>query len=109
MLKNVNDPNDLQRLLIAMFSTSGTLAGLSLALVGIVNLKISNTKVESMADDMFLLSSLGFLVVCYFTFFTLRRLNSRRVLYWTNIIDAMFLASLTVLVFAGSIVVYQFL
>jgi hypothetical protein len=109
MLKNVKDPKDLQSLLVALFSTSGTLAGLSLALVGIVNLKISNTKVESLADDMFLLSSLGFLVVCYFTFFTLRRLNSRNVLRWTNMIDVVFLCALTLLVISGFVVVYEFL
>ncbi len=109
MLKNVKDPKDLQSLLLALLTTSGTLAGLSLALVGIVNLKVSNTKVETLADEMFLLSSLGFLAVCYFTFFTLRRLNSRRVRYWTNIIDVVFLGSLTVLVLAGFVVVYEFM
>jgi hypothetical protein len=54
MLKNINDPKDLQRLLLSLLSTSGTLAGLSMALVGIVNLKVANTKVETLADDMVL-------------------------------------------------------
>ena len=107
MLKNVKDPKDLQSLLLALLSTSGTLAGISLALVGIVNLKITSTKVETLADDMFLLSSLGFLSICYFTFFTLRRLNSRRVQYWTNVIDFVFLCSLTLLVISGFVVVYS--
>lgn len=109
MLKNVKDPKDLQSLLLALLSTSGTLAGISLALVGIVNLKITSTKVETLADDMFLLSSLGFLFVCYFTFFTLRRLSSKRVHYWTNVIDVVFLCSLTLLVISGFVVVYSFL
>jgi nitrate reductase gamma subunit len=106
MLKNAKDPQDLQALLLALLSTSGTLAGLSLALVGIVNIKVSSTKVETLADDMFLLASLGFLVVCYFTFFTLRRLNAKSVQLWTNIIDVVFLCSLTLLVVAGFVVVY---
>jgi len=109
MLKNVKDHKDLQSLLVALLSTSGTLAGISLALVGIVNLKVSNTRIGTIADDLFLLSSMGFLVVCYFTFFVLRRLNSKRVQYWTGIIDAIFLFSLTLLVMSGFVVVYEFL
>lgn len=109
MLKNIKDPKDLQSLLLALLSTSGTLAGISLALVGIVSLKVSNARVETIADDMFLLSSLGFMAVCYLTFFTLRRLNSKRVQYWTNVIDVVFLCSLTLLVTSGFVVVYSFL
>ena len=109
MLKNVKDPKDLQSLLLALLSTSGTLAGLSLALVGIVNLKISNTKVESIADDMFLFASLGFIIVCYSTFFTLRRLNSQNVEILTNFIDFVFFCSLTLLVISGFVVVYSFM
>ncbi len=108
MLKNVNDPTDLLHLLVSLLSTSGTLAGLSLALVGIVNLKVGNTKVETLADDMFLFASLGFLVVCYLIFFTLRRVQSQRIRYWTNLIDMVFLFSLTLLVTAGFVVVYAF-
>ena len=79
-----------------------------MALVGIVNLKAGNTKVETLADDMFLFASLGFLVVCYLIFFTLRRVQSQRIRYWTNVIDVVFLFSLTLLVTAGFVVVYAF-
>lgn len=109
MLKNVSDPKDLQQLLLSLLSTSGTLAGLSMALVGIINIKIANTKAETLADDMFLFSSLGFLVVCYLIFFTLRRIQSKQIHYWTNFIDSLFLFSLTLLVMAGFVVVYAFL
>jgi nitrate reductase gamma subunit len=108
MLKNVKDHKDLQQLLVSLLSTSGTLAGISLALVGIVNFKVASTKVETLADDMFLFSSLGFLIVCYLIFFTLRRLQSKKVQYWTNAIDAVFLFSMTLLVTAGFVVVYNF-
>jgi hypothetical protein len=108
VLKNTNEPKDLQQLLLWLLSTSGTLAGLSMTVVGIVNLKVSNTKVETLADDLFLFSALGFLGVCYLVFFTLRRLQSKNVQYWTNLIDVLFLASLTSLVTAGFVVVYAF-
>lgn len=106
MLKNVNDPKELQRFLLSLLSTSGTMAGLSLALAGIVNLKIANTKVQTLADDMFFLSALGFIFVCYLVFFTLRQVRSGRVRYWANVIDIVFLSSLTLLLVAGFMSVY---
>jgi nitrate reductase gamma subunit len=106
MLKNIEDPNDLRQLLLSLLSTSGTLAGLSLALVGLVNVKIASTKVETLADDIFLFASLGFLIVCYLIFFTLRRHRSRSVRCWTNLIDIVFLFSLTLLVIGGFAIVY---
>lgn len=108
MLKNADGPENLQLLLLGLLSTSGTLAGLSMALVGIVNLKVANSKIETIADDIFLFSSLGFLLVCYLVFFALRLLQSKRIRFWTNVIDALFLASLTSLVFAGFVVVYTY-
>jgi hypothetical protein len=108
MLKNIDNPKDLRQLLLSLLSTSGTLAGLSMALVGIVNLKITNTKIETFADDLFLFSSLGFLLVCYLIFFALRRIDSEKLSYWTNIIDVVFLFSMTLLVMSGFIVLYAF-
>ncbi len=108
MLKNITDPQELRRILLSLLSTCGTLAGISLALVGIVNIKISNTKVESFADDMFLFSSFGFVLACYLIFFALRQINTMQLRLWTNIIDVVFLFSLTLLVIAGFMVVYTF-
>jgi hypothetical protein len=109
MLKNVKDPNDLRQILLSLLPTSGTLAGISLALVGIVNIKVVSTKVETLADDMFLFSSLGFVIVCYLIFFALRRLHTEQLQLWTDIIDVVFLFSLTLLVFSGFVVVYELL
>jgi nitrate reductase gamma subunit len=108
MLKNITDPKDVQRILLAILSTSGTLAGLSMALVGIVNLRVADTKTETIADDMFLFSSVGFLVVCFLIFFALRRLESKSMRYWTTLIDTMFLFSMTLLVLSGFVVLYAF-
>jgi hypothetical protein len=47
MLKNTNDINDTQEILLVLLSNSGTLAGLSLALVGILNLKALDSKISS--------------------------------------------------------------
>ena len=106
MLKNINDPKILLEMLLSLLATSGTLAGISLALVGIVNFRITSTKVESAADDMFLFASLGFVLVCYMIFFAIRHMQSPRFHTWTDIIDFTFLAALTLLVVAGFVTVY---
>jgi len=109
MLKNIADLKDVRHTLLALLSTSGTLAGISLALVGIVNVKVHNTKIDTVADDLFLVSSLGFVVVCYLIFFALRHLHSKHIRHWNNAIDILFLASLTLILLAGAMVVYEFM
>lgn len=108
MLKNASDPNVLLQLLLSLLSTSGTMAGISLALVGIANYRIISTKVTSVADDIFLFASLGFVVVCYMTFFAIRHIQSPKLARWTDVIDATFLFSLTLLVVGGFVTVYAF-
>jgi hypothetical protein len=106
MLKNINDPKILLDMLLSLLQTSGTLAGISLALVGIVNLRITSTKVESAADNLFLFASLGFVLVCYMIFFAIRHMQSPRFRTWMDMIDLTFLAALTLLVIAGFVTVY---
>jgi len=108
MLKNVRDPKILLQMLLSLLSTSGTMAGISLALVGIVNLRITSTKIASTADDIFLFASLGFVAVCFLTFFALRHIDSPKLGRWTDVIDMVFLLSLTLLVVAGFATVYAF-
>jgi hypothetical protein len=109
MLRNTRDPDVLLHMLLSLLSTSGTMAGISLALVGIVNLRILSTRVASVADDIFLFASLGFVVVCYMTFFAIRNIQSPKLARWTDVIDFTFLFSLTLLVIAGFVTVYAFI
>jgi len=109
MLKNVVDPKIILQMLLSLLSTSGTMAGISLALVGIVNLRITSSNVASVADDIFLFASLGFVIVCYMTFFAIRHVESPKLQLWTNLIDFTFLFSLTLLVLAGFVTVYAFI
>ena len=109
MLRNTRDPDVLLQMLLSLLSTSGTMAGISLALVGIVNLRILSTRVASVADDIFLFAALGFVVVCYMTFFAIRHIQSPRLARWTDLIDFTFLFSLTLLVIAGFVTVYAFI
>ena len=108
MLKNTSDAADTREILLAILSNSGTLAGISLALVGIINLKPINSKIDTIADDLYIFSALGFVVVCYLVFFAMRLLHSSRIMYLARFIDALFLGSLTMLVVAGFLTVYTF-
>jgi hypothetical protein len=108
MLKDTNDIAEIREILLAILSNSGTLAGISLALVGIINLKPNNSKLDTVADDLYIFSALGFVVVCYLVFFAMRLLQSPRISVLSRFIDALFLGSLTMLVVAGFLTVYTF-
>jgi nitrate reductase gamma subunit len=49
---------------------------------------------------------MGFVVLCFPTFFALRRIHSTRIRYWTNVIDTIFLASLPLLLMAEFVTLY---
>jgi hypothetical protein len=109
MLKDTNDIAEIREILLAILSNSGTLVGISIALVGIINLKPDNSKLDTVADDLYLFSALGFVVVCYLVFFAMRLLHTTRISSLARIIDVLFLGSLTMLVVAGFLTVYTFI
>ena len=108
MLKNLKDPKDLRDAMLSLMPTAGTLAGIAIGLAGFVS-SSPGRSAATLADDLLLLSALGFLLVCYLVFFGMRALaggvNGR--LMWA--IDLAFLAALTLLVFSGFVVVYEFM
>lgn len=105
---DTDDVNEIRDILLALLSNSGTLAGISLALVGILNLKPLTSKVGTIADDLFLFSALGFVIICYLVFFALKIKNAPRLIRWANVIDILFLISLTMQVVGGFMTVYTF-
>ncbi|MDD5266733.1 MAG: hypothetical protein PHO08_06350 [Methylococcales bacterium] len=106
MFKHNTDTREIREILLALLSNSGTLAGISLALVGILNLKPLTSKIGTYADDLFLFSALGFVIICYLVFFALQILNPSRISYWAKVIDILFLSCLTMQVVAGFLTVY---
>jgi hypothetical protein len=109
MLNSAKSEKDLRDLLLAQLTTCSTLAGISLTLVGIISIKISNTNMETITDDAFLFTSMGFLINCYLIFFALRHIDSPAIHRLTYAIDTLFLGSLTLLVVTGFSVVYSYL
>lgn len=106
MLKNLKDARAATDALLSILPTSGTLAGIAVGLVSIVNMRPSQD-VTPTADDILAVSALGFLLVCYLIFFAVRHIESTYAYRLVRAIDYLFLASLTLMVFTGFVVVYE--
>jgi hypothetical protein len=101
--KNIQDLIDTKEILLALLSVAPWRAS---ALPWSV--LSSTTGLNRFTDDLFLLSSLGFVVVCYLVFFAVRQLHSSRLLLWARFIDILFLGALTMQVLVGFLTVYSF-
>ena len=105
MLKNLKDPKEARDAMFTLLSTSGTLAGIGIGLVGFINIGRVGA-FGTIADDILLLSALGFLVICYLVFFAVRSASMVAARRMMQLIDLLFLASMTLMVLAGFIVAY---
>ena len=105
MLKNLRDPKEAREAMLSLLSTSGTLAGIGVGLVSIINAGRSGLS-ATIADDILMMSALGFLVVCYLIFFAVRNGSSASAQRMLQIIDILYLASMTLMVLAGLIAIY---
>jgi nitrate reductase gamma subunit len=106
MLKNIRESREAREVMLSLLPTSGTLAGISIGLMSVANIKAKGT-FETIVDDLFLVSGIGFLAVCYLIFFAMRRVESERIESWANVIDVVFLASLTLEVVSGFLLLYE--
>jgi hypothetical protein len=59
-LRRHDDPAEVREILISLLSTSGTLAGFSIGLMSVANLKVTD-RISTFADEMFLFAGVGFL------------------------------------------------
>jgi len=105
MLKNLREPREAREALLSMLSASGTLAGIGIGLVGIMNAGRSGNT-ATIVDDILLLSALGFLGVCYLIFFAVRIAGKATPPRLLGLIDVLFLLSMTLMVLAGFVVAY---
>ena len=108
MLARLREPKETREALMALLPTGGTMAGIAVGLVGVIQFRPEGGT-TTLADDILMVSALGFLLVCYLIFFAMRMEGAaklQRLLYW---IDTLFIASLTLVVLSGFIIVYEFL
>lgn len=105
MLKNLKDPREVREAMFSLLPTCGTLAGIAIGLVGVINLFPAGGT-ATLADEILLFSALGFLFDCYLIFFAMRTESEESRSRMLQAIDIVFLASLTLVVFSGFVVVY---
>lgn len=108
MLKHVRDPKEARATMLSLLETAGTLAGIGIGLAGFLDANRTGPA-TTIADDILLLSALGFLVVCYLVFFAMRSATAAATWRMLKVIDVVFLGSMTCMVLAGFIVVYTLL
>lgn len=108
MLKNLKDSKEAREAMLSLLPTSGTLAGISIGLVGVINSGMKGN-VSTIADDVLLVAALGFLFVCYMIFFAIRHEDTKVASGLMHMIDITFLFPMTLIVFSGFIVVYEFM
>ena len=89
-----------------LVSASGTLAGIALALVGVLSAKNSLSKTETMADDFFLFSSIGFLIVLAICYLAQKERSPTRTARTQKTAEWIFSISLALLLIAGFVIVY---
>ena len=108
MLKNLRDPQTARETMMALLPTCGTMAGIAIGLVGIIQYRPEGGA-TTFADEFLLISGLGFLLDCYWIFFAMRIEQLQRLTWALRWIDILFIASLTLMVFAGFVVAYEFM
>lgn len=104
MLKNIKNSDSAVTAMLSLLPTSGTLAGIAVGLAGLINSR-ANGGMATWADEMLVVAALGFLMVCYLIFFAIRATGKPRSMTMMQVIDVVFLLSLTLVVFSGFVVV----
>lgn len=89
-----------------LVSVSGTMASIGLAMVGILAAKSSLDHAETVADDFFLLSSLGFLVVLSIGYVAQKAVVETRMERLATMAELIFSISLLMLLAGGTVLVY---
>lgn len=89
-----------------LVSISGTLSGIGLALVGILSAKSSLSHTETIADDLFLFSSIGFLVVLSVGYVAQKEKTGAHVTRMVDAAERVFSVLLVLLLVAGFMLVY---
>lgn len=89
-----------------LVSISGTMASIGLALVGILAAKASVDHTETIADDLFLFASLGFLIVLAVGYLAQKDVSSTRAIRLLNGAEWIFSISLVAILLGGFVLVY---
>ena len=96
----------LREELLHLLSVSGTLAGLCVTVVAVMNTLGRSERAASVVDDLFALCALLFLACTYLIFTALRSQRPTVSSTLTRIVDGLFLVALTLMTGASFLMVY---
>ena len=110
MAKQQQPPNNWRRdELLSLLSTSGSLAGLCITIVALMNTFDKKHASVSIIDDMFGACAAVFLLCTYLIFWALRSRSPARSMVLTKILEALFLIALTGMILAAFMMIYTIL
>ena len=103
-MPDARDPPIQRDELTSLLSLSGTLAGLCIGIVAFIN--GSHRGATTLIDDVLASCAATFLLCIYLITFALRTSLRKRAVILTQVIELLFLATLTVMTVAGFFMVY---
>jgi len=106
VLRPGSPPEQTRDLLLRVLSVQASLAGFSIAAIGLMRFSNRSASFSTFADDLLGACALLFLVSTYLTFWALRTASDARMQRLAHWVDGLFLAGLTGLVTAGFMILY---
>jgi hypothetical protein len=107
MAKQQQSPNNWRRdELLSLLSTSGSLSGLCITIVALMNTFDKKHASISIIDDLFGACAAIFLLCTYLIFWALRSSSPARALILTKLLEALFLIALTGMIIAAFMMIY---
>jgi len=92
--------------LLSLLSICGTLAGLCITIVALMNTFYKAQASASVIDDAFAFCAAGFLLCIYLIFWALRTRRTAIVAVLLRVVDGLFLLALTSMTIAGFAMIY---
>jgi len=106
-----NDPRNSAKWrrneLLSLLSTSGSLAGLCITVVALMNTFNKARADVTVVDDMLAVCATAFLLSTYLIFWALRSRADRISAVLLNVVDGVFLSALTSMIIAGFIMIHS--
>ena len=101
-----NSANWPRKELLSLFSTSGSLAGLCITVVALMNTFDKTRADVTIVDDMLAVCAAAFLLYIYLIFWALSSRKTSTMVGLIKIIDGVFLLAITSMTVAAFIVIY---
>ena len=102
---NINLDEDIS---IHIFSTSATMVGVCLTVIGIFKIILHQKAFDTFGDDILSVDALLFLAACVLSYISLRTRTTRRRHNIEKVADGIFLTALFLMALACSLITYAF-